>query len=217
YRLAWVARESAIHSSLFRLSASRDFAAPPEQCVALADDGVTLTVDLARADLLLESELTRFAEPAGGTTAGQRSYRLTPASLAAARSSGMTVQGLEAWFMQRVGGPASPAALLLLAGSEEPAPALRQHLILHVATAEPDVTADGRSLKDSSTMVSDLLPEGGVEVNDLRAFLLELASSPARLRQNQTLYQKEHERFAPALDPLSPWAARFLWLSVETR
>src|SRR5262249_32245327 len=51
------------------------------------------------------------------------------------------------------------------------------------------------------------LPEGGVEVNDLRAFLLELASSPARLRQNQTLYQREHERFAPALDPLSTWAA----------
>src|SRR2546430_17163012 len=29
-----------------------------------------------------------------------------------------------------------------------------------------------------------------------------LASAPARLRQDQTLYQKEHERFAPALDPL---------------
>jgi hypothetical protein len=64
---------------------------------------------------------------------------------------------------------------------------------------------------------AEMLPEGGVEVNDLRAFLLELASSPARLRQNQTLYQKEEERFKPGLDPLSEWAAGFLRLSVETR
>src|SRR5438876_6381370 len=63
----------------------------------------------------------------------------------------------------------------------------------------------------------DLLPEGGVEVNDLRAFLLELASSPARLRQDQTLYQKQHERFAATLDPLTAWAADFLRLSVEHR
>src|SRR5262249_47066240 len=139
-RLAVVASESAIDYSLFRLTASRDFTAPPEQCVALAEDGVTLTVDLARADLLLESELTRFAEPMGGMTGNQRCYRLTPASLAAARASWMMVQGLEAWFLQRVGGPASAAALLLLAGGEGTPVALRHHLILHVPTAE---LADG--------------------------------------------------------------------------
>src|SRR5207249_7009931 len=61
-------------------------------------------------------------------------------SLAAARASGMTVQGLETWFLQRVGGSASPAALLLLAGNEAASPALRRHLVLHVATPE---LADG--------------------------------------------------------------------------
>src|SRR5262249_60502931 len=87
-RLAVVEGESAIDYSIFRLTASRDYAAPPEQCVALGDDGVTLTVDLARSDLLLESELTRFAEPAGNPGGnGRRPYRLTPASLAPAPPS----------------------------------------------------------------------------------------------------------------------------------
>jgi hypothetical protein len=140
-RLAVVASESAIDYSLFRLTASRDYAAQPEQCVALGDDGVTLTVDLTRSDLLLESELTRFAEPLGqAANNGRRQYRLTPASAAAARAAGLSVQALEAWFRQRVGQAVSPAALLLLGGSQEQPPALRQHLVLHVATEE---LADG--------------------------------------------------------------------------
>ena len=140
-RLAVVAAESAIDYSLFRLTASRDYAAPPEQCVALGDDGVTLTVDLARSDLLLESELTRFAEPLGSAASnGRRQYRMTPASVAAARSAGLSAQGLEAWFRQRVGRAVSPAALLLLNGGQEQPPALRQHLVVHVATEE---MADG--------------------------------------------------------------------------
>jgi hypothetical protein len=140
-RLAVVADESAIDYSLFRLTASRDYAAQPEQCVALGDDGVTLTVDLARSDLLLESELTRFAEPLGhAATNGRRQYRLTPASAASARSAGLSAQWLETWFRQRVGQAVSPAALLLLGGNQEEAPVLRKHLVLHVATEE---LADG--------------------------------------------------------------------------
>src|SRR5262245_4141846 len=64
---------------------------------------------------------------------------------------------------------------------------------------------------------TDLLPEGGVEVNDLRSFLLELTASPARLRQNQTLFQKEHERFTSVLDALPAWGADFLRLSIDHR
>jgi hypothetical protein len=152
-RLAVVASESAIDYSLFRLTASRDYAAQPEQCVALDEDGVTLTVDLNRSDLMLESEMARFAEPVGGpggggaagaagaaSSNGRRQFRLTPASLAAARSAGVNGQTLEAWFRQRVGQPVSPAALLLLTGSQEPPPTLRRHLVLHVASEE---LADG--------------------------------------------------------------------------
>src|SRR5262245_10608073 len=140
-RLAVAASESAIDYSLFRLTASKDYAATPEKCVEVEDDGVTLTVDLARSDLLLESELARFAESVDRPDSnGRRRYRLTPDSLAAGRSGGLTVQGLETWFSQRVGQPPSPASLLLLAGSQWPAAPLRPHLVLHVATPE---LADG--------------------------------------------------------------------------
>src|SRR5262249_20049559 len=82
-RLAVVASENGIDFRHFRLSGTRDYALPPEKCVEIENDGVTLSVDLARSDLLLETELPRFAEliERGGAP-GRRFYRLTPTSLA---------------------------------------------------------------------------------------------------------------------------------------
>src|SRR5205807_7641812 len=94
----------------------------------------------SRSDLLLETELPRFAVPLDRAANGRRQYRLTPASLAAARDGGMSVPQMEAWFTQRTGGPLSPAARLLLGGAHAPAPQLKRHLVLHVATPE---LADG--------------------------------------------------------------------------
>ena len=71
---------------------------------------------------------------------GNRHYRLTPASLAAARNNGWTVQVMESWFMQRTGQTLPPAARLLLTGAEQPPVTLERHLVLHVATTE---LADG--------------------------------------------------------------------------
>ena len=48
-------------------------------------------------------------------------------------------------------------------------------------------------------------PDGGPVVNDMRAVLLEVASQPPRLRQDQTLFHKEVERFQAALDPMARW------------
>jgi hypothetical protein len=98
-------------------------------------------VDLVRSDLLLETELPRFAErlERPGPN-GRREYRLTPASLSAGKSAGLTLAALESWFLQRTGDSLSPAVRLLLIGAELPSPELRHHLVLHVAT--PDV-ADG--------------------------------------------------------------------------
>jgi hypothetical protein len=139
--LAVVAGEGDIDFRHFKLTGTRDYGLPPERCVQVEGDGVTLTVDLARSDLLLETELPRFAEVLGGPPVnGRRQYRLTPASLAAAREQGVQATTLEAWFQQRTGGPLTPAARLLLAGAQMPAPRLRRHLVLHVAAAE---VADG--------------------------------------------------------------------------
>src|SRR5262249_9761018 len=116
-------------------------ALPPERCVTVEPDGVTLTVDLAKSDLLLETEAPRFAEPIPRTSAnGRRQYRLTPTSLAAARASSWSLPLLEQWFVQRTGRALPPAARLLMVGGEMEAPRLQRHLVLHVAAAE---LADG--------------------------------------------------------------------------
>ena len=140
-RLAVVASEDAMEFRHFRLSGTRDYALPPERCVSVEDDGVTLTVDVARSDLLLETELPRFAERLDRPSAnGVRQYVLTPASLEAARAGGMPLGVLEAWFHQRTGEPMPPAARLLMAGAQAPPARFRRHLVLHTADEE---TADG--------------------------------------------------------------------------
>lgn len=140
-RLAVVASEEAIEFRHFRLTGTRDYALPPEKCVHVDADGVTLSVDLARSDLLLETELPRFAELlAGSPTSGRRRYRLTPASLSAARSAGMTPTALEMWFHQRAGQRLPPAVHLLMTAGEASAPRLQRHLVMHVAGEE---LADG--------------------------------------------------------------------------
>jgi hypothetical protein len=140
-RLLIVVDEKAVDFRHFRLLGTRDYGLTPEKCVAVESDGVTLSVDVSRSDLLLEIELQRFAEPvdtAGSN--GKHRYRLTPASLAASRDSGLGARELDDWFSQRSGQPLSPAARLLLSGSQSPPPALRPRLVLHVATPE---LADG--------------------------------------------------------------------------
>ena len=140
-RLALVPQESQIDYRHFRLLGTRDYSLPPERCVEVEPDGVTLTVDTARSDLLLETELPRFAEVAGKPSAnGRRQYRLTPASVAAARTTGLILPVLETWFQQRTGQPVTPAARLLLVADQMPAPELQHQLVLHVANTD---LADG--------------------------------------------------------------------------
>jgi hypothetical protein len=134
-RLVAVAEESAIDYKHFRLTGTRDYSLPPERCIEVEADGVTLSVDPSRSDLLLECELPRFAEPLERASPnGRRSYRLTPASLSAARSGGFGLNALEAWFHQRAGRSLTPAARLLLTASEQPAPELKRYLVLEVAS-----------------------------------------------------------------------------------
>src|SRR5262249_22205135 len=95
-RLALVPHDDAIDFKHFRLTGTRDYGLPAEKCVTIEPDGVTMTIDVTRSDLLLETELPRFAAPLDRAAAnGRRQYRLTPASLAAARESGMSMPQLE--------------------------------------------------------------------------------------------------------------------------
>jgi hypothetical protein len=157
-RLAIVASEKDIEYKHFRLTGTRDYTLPPEKCVDIEADGVTLSVDLARSDLLLETELQRFAVPvqqplsphalgdgrsffsvpaqegsgARGGALGRCYYRVTPASIAAARDQGVGLAYLERWFGQRTGLPISAAVLLLMTGPAAAPVELRRQLVLHV-------------------------------------------------------------------------------------
>ncbi|HYV35292.1 MAG TPA: helicase-associated domain-containing protein, partial [Gemmataceae bacterium] len=103
-KLAVVANDQNIDYRHFRLSATRDYALPPERCVEVDDDGVTLAIDLAKSDLLIETEVRRFAEPLDrSSTNGRRYYRMTPTTLASTRDSGLSLQTLDTWFFQRSG------------------------------------------------------------------------------------------------------------------
>jgi hypothetical protein len=140
-RLLAVASENDIDFRHFRLAGTRDYGLPPEQCVGVGEDGVTLAIDLARSDLLMETELERFAEPLDQAGVnGKRRYRLTPESLGRGRECGMGLRELEDWFIQRTGQPISPAARLLMSGEHLEVIEARRRIILHIFN--PDL-ADG--------------------------------------------------------------------------
>ena len=63
----------------------------------------------------------------------------------------------------------------------------------------------------------ELGPEGSPVVNDIRAVLLEVASQPPRLRQDQALFHKEIARFQTSLDPLPDWLLNAMKWSDEGR
>ncbi len=123
-----------------RLIGNRDYEAKPTQCVTVADDGVTLTVDPAQSDLLLEAEIGRLADPVAGDPPGVRRFRLTPESLRRATATGYTLSDLDAWFLARSGRPLPPAGRLFVLGPQLPPPTAGRHLVVHLPTAE---IADG--------------------------------------------------------------------------
>lgn len=140
-RLAVVANEQAVDFRHFRLTGTRDYTLPPEKCVTLDADGITLRVDVAKSDLLLETELPRFAELMPQQPAdGRRLYRLTPATLASARNHGWSLAALETWISQRSGTSLAPAARLLYQAGEIGSLPLQHLLVLQVPTVE---LADG--------------------------------------------------------------------------
>jgi hypothetical protein len=138
-RLLAVANESEVDYRLFRLSGTRDYALPPDQCVRVEADGVTLVIDLARADLVVEAELGRFADRVDSEP-GVAHYRVSLDSLARGREAGVTMARLEEWFDQRTGDPPSAAIRLLWDRGNLGLIRLDSEWVLRVSDAE---VADG--------------------------------------------------------------------------
>lgn len=98
-----------------RIAAARDYKLPPEQCVVVGPDGISMTVDLSRSDLMLEAEMQRFAVRRPARDRDNRQvYEVTPASLSGAMADGLTIEQLQEWFRQRTGEEPSPSVNLML-------------------------------------------------------------------------------------------------------
>jgi hypothetical protein len=119
-RLLLVEDEAAIPFARFRMAGARDYRRPAEACVDVEADGVTLSLDLGRSDLLVDAELARFAdeEPvrsrSDGSSSPRRLFTVSPSSLARAADNGMSVAQMARWFTQRTGSEMPSAIRLLL-------------------------------------------------------------------------------------------------------
>lgn len=139
-RILLVERSDGAFKNL-RISASRDYRLPPQPCVETGDDGVTLKVDLDKSDLLLESELLRFAQPLDFSDAnGRKLFRVTRETLERAFEFGWRIDSAEQWYLQRTGAPAPASVRLLLRALG----GLRLDAdVLIVVTVESPLVADG--------------------------------------------------------------------------
>jgi hypothetical protein len=141
-RIGLIASEAQIDYQQFRLIGARDYLAADELCVDLSPDGLTLSVNEHKSDLLLESELERFAVREGEAPAEplRARFLMTLESLRNAQTQGLDETSLEAWFRRRAGQPLPPAARLLLTADRAPPFEFAERLILRLPSVE---LADG--------------------------------------------------------------------------
>jgi hypothetical protein len=147
-RFLLVEDERTIPFDRFRLTGARDYRRPPEVCVTVESDGVSMTLDPARSDLLAAAELGRFADevPAAGPTPEAARpaepqpprFVVTAASLRRGLSRGLDRHQLAAWYARRTGGEIPPAVRLLLAPLEARLAPLKasRRVVLNLPAAE---------------------------------------------------------------------------------
>ena len=186
-RLLLVEDEGAIPFNKFRMVGSRDYRRPPETCVDVDGDGVTLALDLGRSDLLVDAELARFADevPAtdranqDSTVSPRRWFEVSPGSLSRAASNGMTIAAMSRWFEQRTGEPVPAAVRLLLHAADPNAPPFTTARPVVMTTPTPELLdgllqhpATGAYLDDRLGPTTIIIPDDAVD--DLRAALATL-------------------------------------------
>ena len=122
-----------------RLTGNRDYEAKPQRCLSVGPDGVTLTVDPVHADLVLEAEIGKVADPLAGSPPGVRRFLLTPESVRRGVAA-FGLSELDTWFLTRTGEPLTPAGRLFAVGGAVPPPTVGRLLVVRVPSA---AIADG--------------------------------------------------------------------------
>jgi len=146
-----------------RLIANRDYEAKPQRCVTVGDDGVTLTVDAASADLLLDAELGRFATLLPAEPNSPRRFRLNAELLRRTAQNNPLVE-IDGWFTDRTGQPLSPAGRLLLLGPQVTPPTAARLLVVRFPSVE---LADGAmQWPETRVLLTERLGPMAVVVNE---------------------------------------------------
>lgn len=146
-----------------RLIANRDYEAKPQRCVTVGEDGVTLTIDAAIADLLLDAEIVRFATPLPVESNSPRRFRLSPELLRRTAQNNSLVD-IDGWFMDRTGAPLSPAGRLFLLGPPGSPPSVDRVLVVRFPSQEQ---ADGAmQWPDTRVLIAERLGPTTVVVNE---------------------------------------------------
>ncbi len=186
-RLLLVEDEGSIPFTRFRMVGARDYRRPPEVCVDVDGDGVTLALDLGRSDLLVDAELARFADeiPAPARTHGdttsspRRWFEVSPQSLARAAGNGMTITAMARWFEQRTGEPVPAAVRLLLHAADPKVAPLATARPVVMTTPTPELLdgllqhpATGAYLEERLGPTTVIIPDDAVA--DLRSALSTL-------------------------------------------
>jgi hypothetical protein len=159
-----------------RLIANRDYEAKPQQCIRVDDDGVTLNIDVATADLLLDSELNRFSVPLPPEPLAPRRCRLTGELLRRAAEA-LPAGEIDAWFVNRTGQPLSPAGQLFLMGPHAPSPTAER--LLAVRFPSPALADGAMQWPETRKYISERLGPTVVAVAEenlagLRSVLLDV-------------------------------------------
>ena len=135
-QLLLIAGPGKVPFAQFRLVGSRDYRQPPSVCLEVEDDGITWRIDSARADLMVERELVRFAEPVPQGRDGTRRFRITPASVARAERQGVRATYVREWFRQHSGRDLPASVELMLHASSRSRVSLTRLIVLQSAAPE---------------------------------------------------------------------------------
>ena len=186
-RFLLIEDERAIPFDRFRMAGSRDYRRPPDVCVAVEADGVAMTLDPSRSDLMVDAELGRFADerPATGRSAepARRRFVVTAASLRRGLERGLTTHDLADWYERRTGGEMPPAVRLILASvpssSGVRAPALKAARMLVLTLPDTGLLDGLLQHPATSPWLGDRLGPTSVTISDdhlepLRKTLKEL-------------------------------------------
>jgi hypothetical protein len=191
-RLLLVEDEATIPFARFRLAGSRDYRRPPEVCVEIGNDGVTLTLDTGRSDLFVEAELHRIAEelpinPGASNPGGlRRSYRLTPNSVRKAIEDGLSPTALERWFRDRTGEEMPPATRLLAGFHGQASSPLRAIRSLVVLTPTESILDGLFQHPETRDLLADRLGPCAVRVREFHLEKLRVAANRLGLAMGGT-------------------------------